>query len=321
MKNYEKYIVIAREALKQYDLDVKSIDFLIEETNIFFTLQTTNKKYVLKVFQEESSKLEDNLIEAALLKEVSQRTDIIVPSMLSSKSKEEIVFVNTSDFKETKRVAIYNFVEGKHFDQFETNELFYKLGRTMAKLHEATKEINLPNNLVPKRWDKVFYYREEEVVFKEEKYRIYFSDEDIIFYDKFNQFLDKELPKYYKDEIYLLHADFNPWNILIHNDEIRLLDFEEGMEGSVIHEMAICLFYYRYDLNFDYVTVKKSLFNGYNSITQLPEISDYDIDLLIMARTANFINYVLLIHDDPKEYITQRIKRIKEFLDNYEITI
>ncbi len=321
MSKYKPYENLAREALKNYDLEVVNIEFLIEETNIFYTLHTNHSKYVLKIFQEESSKFEDNLIEALLLKEVTSKTNIVVPSILPTKNNEEILFVSTDGFPIKKRVAIYRFVEGTHFDQHETSEMFFELGKTMALLHQATKQITLPDTLKPKRWDKVFYYRDEEVVFKQEKYKKYFSEDDICFYDKFNQYLNKVLPDFYKDDTYLLHADFNPWNILVHNNEIRLLDFEEGMEGSVVHEMAICLFYYRYDQKFNYSDVKNQLYKGYEQITPLPKISDFDIDLLIMARTANFINYVLLIHDDPKDYIKERIKRIKDFLDNYEITI
>ncbi len=166
MDKYSTHKALSIEALKQYDIDYKNIEFLIEETNIFFLIKTDQEKYVLKIFQEESSKLEDNLIEAALLKSVSEKSDIIVPSIVSSKTGEDIIFIESKDFETRKRVAVYRFVEGEHFDKIETDELFVKVGRTMASLHQATKEIVLPNVLKPKRWDKVFYYRDEEVLFK-----------------------------------------------------------------------------------------------------------------------------------------------------------
>ena len=159
------------------------------------------------------------------------------------------------------------------------------------------------------------------MVYHDEKYVIYFSEEVRIFLDRFIAYLDDILPKYYKEDSFLIHADLNPWNVKLHDGEIRLLDFEEGMLGNAVHDIAIMLFYYRYDPNYNYDEVKESYLKGYSNISLLPKFTDFDIDLLIMARTANFINYVLYIEEEPGNYIKTRILRLKDFVERYNLNL
>lgn len=316
----KKYKNVVIKALKEYDIEYDMINFLIEETNVFFEV-TGNPHVVVKIFQEESSKIEDNLIEAITLEEISSRTNIVVPSIMKSKEGKQVIFVESDDFDIVKRVAVYKYIEGDDFDGKETLPLFESLGEITATIHKALKDVILPNNLIPKKWDKVFYYRDEVPIYHVSQYDDYFTKEDRDFLDKFIIYLDRVLPKYYKGEEHLIHADLNPWNVKLHNNEIRLLDFEEGMIGSVIHEVAIMLFYYKYDPKYDEYKVKEAFFKGYSKILELPIITEYDIDVLIAARATNFVNYNLLIDDNPKIYIDRQLERLRGFVSKYEIEL
>ncbi|MEX1378286.1 MAG: phosphotransferase [Eubacteriales bacterium] len=310
---------LAIDVLKQYDIHIRAVVFLAEETNVFYkVVDTTGKKYALKIFQEESSTIDDNLAEVFLINEISTKTDIKVPSVIASKSNQSITVVETDCFDTPKRAALYSWVNGVALDGHESDQLFYALGQMTAKLHVATKDTIIPSSIHPKKWDKVFYYNGEVPVYKEEKYQKYLSDEYHRLMDFIIPFLDEELPKYYLGaKPQLIQGDLNPWNVRLHGGELHLLDFEEAMFALPVHDIAIMLFYYKNDEKFDYENVKKNIFSGYSSIAPLPEISEYDIDLLILARFVNFLNYVLLIEDDPTEYCTTRIKHIQNFIDKY----
>ncbi len=321
MNNETKNKRVALKALEKYSFNVKNVEFLIEETNVFFLVHTDTEKVVLKIFQEESSKIEDNLVEVYFMEQITDNTDILIPEVVVNNDGDKVFFVYNDDFKMPKRVAVYKFLEGEDFNEIETDELFYKLGKVIAKLHNMSKELVIPKELEPKKWDDVFYYRDEYAMYNETRFHKFICKEDRELLDEFIPFLNRELMKLYQEPTYLIHADLNPWNIKVHNNEIRLLDFEEGMVGNIIHEMAILIFYYRYDKNYDYKKIKKQVFAGYEEITKLPEISDFVIDMLIMARTVNFVNYVLILYDDPTEYIKNRMIRIREFLSSYKVAL
>lgn len=323
MKNKERlnqYCDVAIKALKEYEIEYKELTFFSEDTNIFFKVETSNEPYMLKIFQEESSKIEDNIAEVFFMRYIDEHTDITIPSIILSKEGKDIVFVDSKDFDVIKRVVVYSFIEGESFDQLETNELFEKLGVACAKLHKASKEITIPSHIHPKKWDNVFYYRDEPIVYNDPLYSEITLEENRLFLDKFIPYLNKKLKEFYNRESFIIHADLNPWNVKVHEGEIRLLDFEEAMYASEVHDLAIILFYYRYDANFNYEEVKKHLFKGYLTIRPLPTITNFDLDLLIMARTANFVNYTLYWNDsDPTQYFRSRVKRMMDFVKQYNI--
>lgn len=312
---------LASYALSFYDIKVDKLDFLAEETNIFYKVVTEDgTKYALKIFQEESSTIEDNLAEVFFINTVRDNSDITVPSVIPSKENKYVLTLETEYFDIPKRVAIYTWVEGKDFDGMENDKRFYRLGQITAELHNATKDTIFPKGISPKKWDKVFYYRGEEPVYKEQQYQNFLDDNYHRVMDFIIPYLDKKLSEYYIGaKPQLIHADLNPWNVKMYKGEMRIIDFEEAMYGMPVHDFAIMLFYYRYDKNFDYENIKKHFFAGYASIRQLPEFTEFDLELLMTARRVNFLNYVLEIDDDPKEYCEKRIKRVEEFMERYDI--
>jgi Ser/Thr protein kinase RdoA (MazF antagonist) len=179
-------------------------------------------------------------------------------------------------------------------------------------------------NCLQKVWDKVFYYKGEEAVYKKEEYQKFLSKEYHEEMDKIIPFLNKELSSYYEkytDHIQFIHADLNPWNVKLYGSELRLLDFEEAMLGLPIHDFAIMLYYYDYDEAFDFELVKKLYFQGYERVRNLPVFTDYDLDLLMTSRRVNFLNYILQISEDPKSFIETSIPRVKDFISKYGIKL
>jgi|GEM_PF-477363 len=310
---------LVRLALAKYDIDLKSLKYYLEETNIFYRLSDINgKKYTLKIFREESTTLEDNLAEVFFLDEVKKNSDIVVPTVIKSKDGESIVVITSEYFDTPKRIALYEWVEGRLFADCTTMERFYSLGKATAKLHIATENTNIPSNLNIKKWDKVFYFADEEIVYKNEKYQDFLDDNFYNAMDFIVPYLNKCLAKHYVNtKIQLLHGDLNPWNVLVHKEEIRFIDFEDNILGIPLHDIAIMLFYYRHSKNYDYYEVRNHFLKGYRSIKELPQFTDYDMDVLIIARLVNFLNYVLVIEEDEEEYCKKWIKSVEEFIKRY----
>ena len=309
----------AKKLVEQYDIKVKEISYITEETNMFFKVTSSDgRKYALKICQEESSKLEDNLAEVYLIETVSQNTDITVPEVVRAKNGDAVSRALCEGFDEAKRGILYNWIDGREIDGREDNNYFIELGKTAAKLHLATRNISIPEDISPKKWDKVFYYRDEVPVYKEQKYQSYLSPKYHESMDFMIPYLNEKLAAFYNNtSSQLLHADLNPYNVWTYKNEIRVIDFEEAMLGLPVHDLAIALFYYRYDKNFIYNKVKDTILEGYSSVLGISEINEKDIELLMTARRVNFLNYVLLVDDNPAEYIKINTERLMEYIKNY----
>lgn len=314
---------VAELAVEQYALKIESISFLDEATNVFFKLTDTNgEKYALKLFQEESSTIDDNLAEVFFIDTVKTNSDIEIPEVVPAEDGREVIVIESPYTPTAKRVAVYKWLEGDDLDGKESAERFFKLGAMTAKLHQATADTTIPGDLSPKRWDKVFYYNGEVPVYKEERYQKYLSEKYHQLMDGIIPYLNEKLVSYYDSaKPQLIHADLNPWNVKVHEEELRLLDFEEAMLGMPVHDFAIMLFYYRHDENFVYEDVKKAFFDGYTSLKPLPQFSEFDLELLMTARRVNFLNYILQVSEDPKTYIEKNLPRVEAFLEDYNIAL
>ena len=61
---------------------------------------------------------------------------------------------------------LFKWVPGRPLENTLNPENYYKLGQTLAKLHNHAETIKpLPPDIQPKKWDKVFYYPDEPVVY------------------------------------------------------------------------------------------------------------------------------------------------------------
>jgi len=306
---------VAEKALAEYDIKVNELEFLAEETNVHFKIRTSDdEKFALKIFQEESSDINDNRAEVFFL---SHLKDIETPYVLMNKAGEGVTIVRSELTEKPKRVTVYSWMEGEDIDGKETPEVFQELGRLTATLHSKTAAIKIPEDINPKRWDKVFYYPDEEAVYHEELYQDLLAEDTVEIMDTIIPILNERLSDLYNgQEPQLIHADLNPWNVKIHKDGLRVLDFEEAMYGFPVHDLAITFFYYRNDKNFNFDEVKAAVIKGYNEIYPEMTFDDDVLEMLMIARRVNFLNYCLYIDDADKEYVTRCTEIIKEYLAN-----
>ncbi|XMB72611.1 phosphotransferase [Mycoplasmatota bacterium WC30] len=316
-----KFKEVAKKAITEYDLIVTSLEFLTEETNIFYLVKTDEgKKYVLKIFQEESSNINDNLAEHYFLNIIANETDIISPSVIPNKKGETVTKIKYSNKRGYKRTALYEYVSGESIYGKEDMGYFRKIGEMMAKMHLATHDLVLPDYVNPKKWGKIFYYENEEAIYRNKQYKKFVTQEMIEILDELIPYIDTKLKDFYqKAKPQLIHADLNPWNIKSSGDKYVVYDFEEAMLGLPIHDIAVFMYYYTNHETLDCFKIKKALIAGYESVSKKPLIiNEKDLELIMMARRINFFNYVLFLRKDSSDYINLSFLRIKEYYLSYK---
>ena len=316
-----KFINVAKKALKYYNLKVKELSFLTEETNVFYKIITdTDEVYVLKIYQEASSNFNDNIAEHFLLKLIYKTTEINTPMVIKNINNDTVTKINYPNKRGYKRVALYEFIEGKNIDGIEDLNYFKQMGKIIASMHLATKETNLPDYINPKRLDKVFYFEGEVAVYHMVKYKKLITKEMMDILDKLIPYLNIELYNLYsKQKPQLIHGDLNPWNIKIKDDKVIIYDFEEAIYGLPVHDIAVFLYYYRYHQTLNFYQVKKAFLEGYKEVAKLPKnVTDKNLELIMISRRINFFNYVLTIRKNPKEYINLSFPKIREYYFTYK---
>lgn len=315
------YDDIAARALAHYpQLKDASLRFFAEESNINYLVEKDGVSYFMKLFVDHSSTMDDNIAEAVLLEHLSTTTDLNVPRVLRNADDAFVTEVPLADGS-VKRAMIATFLTGEPLHERETKERIQALGRMLATLHRAAASLTIPSGVSFKRWDRVLYWRDEVPHYHKPEYRDRMSDADRDLLDRVFPYLDQRLQNIYYGPTILVHGDANPWNVLVEGDDVKLIDFEDALIATPVHDLAICLFYYRYDEHYDYEVMREWLIDGYRDVD--PDfLIDWDIvEMLIIARMVNFINHVLILWDDPKSFIVERMRRLRQYLNQNSITL
>lgn len=307
---------IAQTVLKEYDEKFTSIKFFAKETStVYKVANSESQEFALKIYDEASGNMDDNMIEILLLQAIQEKGSIKVAELIKNKKRESVTLFKDSSSNKTYRVSLSKWLKGVDFKSNESEERFHKLGQLVAELHLITKQIIVPESLKPKKWDEVFYFRDEKAIYHNPEYKKLVSSEFKELMDTAIPLFNNRLKKIYKAEKpQLLHGDLNPWNVKINNDKLSILDFEDAILGQPVQELAILLFYYRQDKIFSYKYVKKWVLEGYTNVINTPNFSDKDIEFLQMARSINFLNYVLTLKGDYKKFIEDGLAKLKVFL-------
>jgi len=313
--NFDK---IVDSVLNLYSRDLVSQKLFSKQNSVIYKVaDSNNHNYALKIYDNFSNE-DDNTIEVLMLEAIEERGIITIPKIIKNKSSNNTTLFYDEDTKTTYRIVLSKWLEGIDFKGNESEDAFIKLGKLVAELHLATQGIVLPKNIQAKKWNKVFYFRDEIPVYHNKKYSHLVSAEFIELMDKAIPLLNKKLQEIYdKEKAQLLHGDLNPWNIKIisNNNEMGILDFEDAVLAQPVHELAILLSYYKQDGNFEYQQVKDWVLKGYTSIKSLSNFNDEILEFLMMARTVNLLNYVLTLNGDHKKFIANSLKKLKEFLE------
>ena len=310
---------VAIQALAHYELRVKWVKFLTIETNTMFkVLSEEGERFVLRIYSDEETTLSENQTELFWLEAIKRDTDLNITEPVARRDGEFITIITAPGVPGEKRGVLFKWVPGRALEEHLNPGNYFKLGETMAKLHDHAEQLKpLPPFVQPKKWDKVFYYPDEPVVYNTEAYRHLFPGERIDLLDEVIGRANDEFARLYADQerLMLIHGDLHYWNVHLFRGELYIIDFEDVMLAYPEQDIAITLYYGRQ--RDDYVELRTAFMRGYTSLRRWPVEDERQLQTLMAARRVNFINYVARIDPSPQEYIRERCEELMEYLDSY----
>ena len=306
------------KALEHYDLDVRSIKFMTIDTNTMFKIQTEGgERYVLRIYSDEETTLQENQAEMFWLDAIKRDTNLNITEPVARRDGAYINQISQVGVPGIKRCVLFRWVPGRTLENYLTPKNYYKLGMTIANLHNHAESLKpLPENIQPKKWDKVFYYPDEPVVFDTQAYSHLFPIERIDLINEVIKRADQVLQGLFSnpDGQILIHGDIHYWNVHVYRGDLYIIDFEDVMLGYPLQDLAITLYYGRQHPV--YKKLRDALQQGYTQTRIWPAENEFQIETLIAARKVNFINYVARIDPSPQEYIEQRSQELRQFLED-----
>ena len=111
-----------------------------------------------------------------------------------------------------------------------------------------------------------------------------------------------------------IHADIHPYNVMWHQCELAVFDFDDAGLGLAVQDIANSLYYVR-----DMAHADEAFFSGYQRIAPVPAVSPQELEGLLMARGIVLLNDLLVMTNPADaafvpEYLRRMTLRLRHFV-------
>jgi len=301
----------AHEILKKYGIsnaDVESINF---EFNATFAVSTeSGQKYGLRLNINSTRTLPNIQAETQWVRDLARIPSINVATPIASLDDQYVVSALHADSGHTIYGVMYSWLAGQELGDEPTLSQLHLVGRTMATLHEKSKEFILTDGAELPTFNDFLWGTEDFL----------FSAKSIIPQREKELLMQaRDLIMKYTDELYatsavhIIHADLHGWNLMWHQDQLFIFDFDDCGFGVEAQDIAIALYY------LDTPEQEAALLDGYQSIRPLPSYSENAMKALLLQRRLLLLSYLYETKNpEHKEmvpaYLEKTMERVSAFL-------
>ncbi|MEJ2132664.1 MAG: phosphotransferase, partial [Gammaproteobacteria bacterium] len=103
----------------------------------------------------------------------------------------------------------------------------------------------------------------------------------------------------------LIHADLHPHNVMVDGERLYVIDFDDAGFGWHQYELAVALFYYKGEKNFD--VMRAALIAGYRSERDLTDTALELLPMFLLIRALVLLGW---IHGRPELDRTDVLRRL-----------
>ena len=303
--------VFAHEILKKYgitDAEVESINF---EFNATFSVSTqSGQKYALRLNINSTRTVSNIQAETQWVRDLARIPLINVPTPIASLDDQYLVSAHHADSDQTIYGVMYSWLEGEEIGDEPTLDQLHTVGRAMALLHENSSHFTLTDGAELPTFND-FFWGTEDYLFSG-KSTLIPKDRQLIEQarDLIMMFTDE---LYATSEVHIIHADLHGWNLMWHEDQLSIFDFDDCGYGVEAQDIAVALYY------LDTPEQDAALLDGYKSIRPLPVYSEKAMKAILLQRRLLLLNYLYETKNaEHKEmlpaYLEKTIERVSTFL-------
>jgi Ser/Thr protein kinase RdoA (MazF antagonist) len=303
--------LFAHEILKKYgisDAEVESINF---EFNATFSVSTqSGQRYALRLNINSTRTFSNILAETQWVRDLARTPSINLPTPIASLEDKYLVSAHHADSGQTIYGVMYSWLEGEEIGDEPTLAQLHTVGRAMALLHDNSSNFTLTDGAELPTFNDFFWGTEDYL----------FSSKSTLI-PKDRQLIEqaRDLIMMYTDQLYatsvvhIIHADLHGWNLMWHEDQLSIFDFDDCGYGVEAQDIAVALYY------LDTPEQDAALLDGYKSIRPLPVYSEKAMKALLLQRRLLLLNYLYETKNaEHKEmlpaYLEKTIERVSTFL-------
>ncbi|TKC18459.1 phosphotransferase enzyme family protein [Robertmurraya kyonggiensis] len=312
---------IMNEALQHFALE-KEYKKLGDFENYVFEVTREGSPFILRLTHS-SHRTKEELHSEIDWMNYLHTNQVLVPRAYESVNGELVVRLQAEDGTNFF-ASLFSKVPGAHirsnhekFDQ----ELFYKWGQTIGKMHQVTKGYVVGENLVKRpSWEEEDIHFVDKYVPTDEQLIIQNANELLLEIQKLDQNIDN---------YGLIHTDIHSGNFFYDGENIHVFDFDDCCYHWFCSDIAIPLYYSvlygfpqgKKEVRNDFANIFFNAFlSGYKSENVLPSGWEKQVPLFLRLRDVALYSVLhkKISPEDRTEKMIAQMKEIKERIEQNE---
>ena len=269
------------EILGQYDLGEYEAESINHEFNSTFKVTTASgAKFALRI-NVNSSRTPENL--NAEIFWIQAIKSVTVPKPVLNRAGDAISHGWHDATGRQLAAVLYTWLEGEEPGDEPTEEQLFAIGAAMAKLHIESAGMVLPAGCELTDYTDAFWGEKNLLTGPESK----LTPEE---QSKVTEVLAKVSTALVElrgeSPLQPIHADMHPWNVMWHEGEIAVFDFDDSGMGLPIQDLMTALYY------LDTPEQDAAMLAGYASVAPVPKHTPEQRRLLMLQRRLLLLNYL-----------------------------
>lgn len=296
--------------IARYPLKVQSIECINFEFNATFRVTTTaGDRFALRVNINSRRTLANLAGEVELVRHLQKHSNITLPGPVPM---IDGAFFGSGFHDESGRslnFVLYSWIDGVELGTQPSLEHVRSLGAILAKMHNATESCSFPEGAKLDDLRDPLWNQTNNLVGSASSLSVrdQMSISEVL--TEIDQFIEN---LYANGAPQPIHADLHGWNVLVSDEGLAILDFDDCALGYPLQDFATTMYYLDTDEQ------DLALREGYESVRPLPTYSARDMQLLLLQRRIVLLNYLAETSTPSHreifpEYLKETLERISRF--------
>lgn len=306
----ETMLPLARQIMDEFDLGECELESINHEFNSTFKVTAASgDRFALRINVNSQRTLPNLKAEIFCVEQLASEPSIKVPSPVKNSAGEYISKAWHPMLERDLFAVVFTWLEGEELGDEPTEEMMRATGRAMAHMHAVARETKLPAGAELAVVDDMFWGNTDAITHSDQLS----TDEKVTLARAIEQIEKTTRAMYARTQPQLIHADIHPWNVMWHDGDVAIFDFDDCVIGLPAQDIAVTLYYN------DTPQQDAAFLAGYQEVAPLPEYSDEEMRVLKLQRRIFLLSYILETENPehramvPK-YLEKTLQRIEEVL-------
>lgn len=296
----EGFEMLALAALDRWGIKEPELTLIKMRENAVFRVDAPGQPPVALRIHRHQYHSDDSLRSELLWMKALEQAGIDVPRVIPSTAGNLFEKVASAPVPEARQVDLFQWIEGDQLGASgqglaagsdALDATFHTLGELCARVHNQSATWQLPGGFERHAWDaegltgeQPFWGRFWELEALTEPQRRLIGEA--------RSSVHRELLALGKaSDIYsVIHADLTPENVMVHEGNVQIIDFDDAGFGWHLFEIATALYFHQREPYFH--SVRDAMVRGYREHRDLPDEMLALLPTFMMARGFTYLGWV-----------------------------